>query len=166
MDTARCLSRLQKLCSKAEYCRADVYRKALKDLEGNAEAAGKVVDQLVKEKYVDDARYASAFAREKATLQGWGPVKIRFQLRGKGVSEADIAAALEEVEPEKADAKLEKVLAAKARTLEGDPQFRLKLLKFALSRGYEYGVVEAAIKNRYAPKNDADAPDVTDVRVF
>ena len=147
MDAARCLSRLQKLCSKAEYCRADVYRKALKDLEGDAEAAGKVVEALVADKYVDDARYASAFAREKASLQGWGPIKIRFQLRGTGVPDSVITAALEEIEPEKADARLEKLLAAKARTLEGDPQFRLKLLKFALSRGYEYDAVEAALKN-------------------
>ena len=147
MDAARCLSRLQKLCSKAEYCRADVYRKALKDLEGDAEAAGKVVEALVADKYVDDARYASAFAREKASLQGWGPIKIRFQLRGKGVPDSVITAALEEIEPEKADARLEKLLTAKARTLEGDPQFRLKLLKFALSRGYEYDAVEAALKN-------------------
>ena len=146
MDTARCLSRLQKLCSKAEYCRADMYRKALKDLEGDEEAAQKVVEALVAEKYVDDARFASAFAREKASLQGWGPVKIRFQLRGKGVPDSVIAAALEEIEPEKADARLEKLLSAKARTLEGDPQFRLKLLKFALSRGYEYNTVEAALK--------------------
>ena len=146
MDTARCLSRLQKLCSKAEYCRADMYRKALKDLEGDEEAAQKVVETLVAEKYVDDARFASAFAREKASLQGWGPVKIRFQLRGKGVSDSVIASALEEIEPEKADARLEKLLSAKARTLEGDPQFRLKLLKFALSRGYEYNTVEAALK--------------------
>ena len=145
MDAARCLSRLQKLCSKAEYCRADVYRKALKDLEGDGEAAAKVVEALVADKYVDEARYASAFAREKATLQGWGPVKIRFQLRGKGIKEADIAAALSEIEPEKAEAKLDKVLAAKARTLEGDPQFKLKLLKFGLSRGYNYDEVEKAV---------------------
>lgn len=145
MDAARCLSRLQKLCSKAEYCRADVYRKALKDLEGDEDAAGRVVEQLLSDKYVDDARYASAYAREKASLQGWGPVKIRFQLRAKGVSDANIRAALEEVEPEKARAKLQKLLEAKAKTLAGDPQFRLKLIKYALSRGYDYNVVEDII---------------------
>ena len=145
MDAARCLSRLQKLCSKAEYCRADVYRKALKDLEGDEEAAGRVVEQLLADKYVDDARYASAYAREKASLQGLGPVKIRFQLRAKGVSDANIRAALEEVEPEKARAKLQKLLETKAKTLAGDPQFRLKLIKYALSRGYDYNVVEDII---------------------
>ena len=145
MDAARCLSRLQKLCSKAEYCRADVYRKALKDLEGDEEAAGRVVEQLLADKYVDDARYASAYAREKASLQGWGPVNIRFQLRAKGVSDANIHAALEEVEPEKARVKLQKLLETKAKTLAGDPQFKLKLLKFGLGRGYNYDQVEEAV---------------------
>lgn len=145
-EYARCLSRLQKRCSKAEYCSSDVYRKALKALDGDAEAAARVLAALVEEKYVDDVRYAGAFAREKAGLQGWGPIKIRFQLRSKGISEDAIAAALEEVEPGRAADKLERLLAAKARTLEGDPQFRLKMIKFGLSRGYEYAAVEEALK--------------------
>ena len=142
----RTLARLQKLCAKAEYCRADVYRKALKALEGDAGEASRLVHSLVEERYVDDARYASAFAREKASLQGWGPIKIRFQLRGKGLSEEVITAALAEVEPEKAADKLERLLATKARTLQGDPQLRLKLLKFGLSRGYGFDAVEEALK--------------------
>lgn len=145
MDAARCLMRLQKLCSKAEYCVADIRRKALKDLEGDAAAAEEVVARLVEERYVDNVRYASAYAREKASIQGWGPVKIRFQLRGKGISDADITAALQEVEPQKAQEKLEKVLLAKARSLKGDPQFRLRLLKFGLTRGYNYDEVEEAV---------------------
>lgn len=145
MDTSRCLSRLQKQCSKAEYCTSDIRRKALKDLEGDADAADIVVASLVEDRYIDDARYASAYAREKATIQGWGPVKIRFQLRGKGISDAVISEALAEIEPAKAEDKLERVLTAKARTLQGDPQFRLKLLKFGLTRGYNYDEVEAAV---------------------
>lgn len=145
MDAAHCLSRLQKLCSKAEYCEADIYRKALKDLEGDADAARKVLEALISEKYVDNARYASAFAREKAAIQGWGPVKIRFQLKAKGVSEENIRAALEEVDEGKQADKLRKVLLAKARSLAGDPQFRLKLLRFGLTRGYDYDAVEAEV---------------------
>jgi len=145
MDYEKCLSRLQRLCSKAEYCRSQMYTKALRDLEGDSAAAKRIVDSLVSDKYVDDARYASAFAREKASIQGWGPVKIRFQLRAKGISDADIASGMSEIEEPKAARKLENVLAAKYRTLQGDPQCKLKLLKFALSRGYEYGDVAAAV---------------------
>lgn len=145
MDYDKCLSRLQRLCSKAEYCSSQMYTKALRDLEGDADAAKRVVDSLVADRYVDDARYASAFAREKSSIQGWGPVKIRFQLRSKGISDADIASGMSEIEQPKAARKLESVLAAKYRTLQGDPQCKLKLLKFALSRGYEYGDVAAAV---------------------
>lgn len=153
MDYDKCLSRLQRLCSKAEYCRSQMYTKALRDLEGDADAAKRVVDSLVADRYVDDARYASAFAREKASIQGWGPVKIRFQLRSKGISDADIASGMSEIEEPKAARKLESVLAAKYRTLQGDPQCKLKLLKFALSRGYEYqevsSILDLIIKNNH-----------------
>lgn len=145
MEYSRSLSRLQRLCSKAEYCRADIYRKALKDLDGDASEASRLVEELVRDRYVDDARYASAYAREKASIQGWGPVKIRFQLRARGISDPDIDAALLEIDSSQADSRLERLLAAKAKTLEGDPQFRLKLIKFGLSRGYEYGAVEDAL---------------------
>ena len=145
MDYDKCLSRLQRLCSKAEYCRSQMYTKALRDLEGDADAAKRVVDSLVADRYVDDARYASAFAREKSSIQGWGPVKIRFQLRSKGISDADIASGMSEIEEPKAARKLESVLAAKYRTLQGDPQCKLKLLKFALSRGYEYQEVSSIL---------------------
>ena len=145
MDQNKCLSRLQKLCSKAEYCTSDIRRKALKDLEGDEEAAARVVASLVQDRYVDDARYASAFAREKAQIQGWGPLKIRFQLRAKGVKDSVITEALQEVEPQRAQDKLEKVLQVKAKALQGDPQFKLKLLKFGLGRGYDYDEVENAV---------------------
>ena len=139
------LERLQRQCARAEYCTSDVYRKALKALEGDAEGAARILASLTADRYVDDRRYAAAFAREKSSLQGWGPVKIRFQLRGKGISEEIITEALGEIDPEKAATKLDKLTAEKYRLLREDPQCRLKLLKALLSRGYGYDEVEAAV---------------------
>ena len=145
MEYSACLSRLQRLCSRAEYCARDMYRKALKDLDGDTEAAARIVAALKSDRYVDDARYASAFAREKSSLQGWGPVKIRFQLRSKGISEEDISAGMSEIESTKADAKLRRLIEEKYKVLAGDPQCKLKLLKYALSRGYEYDQVAPVV---------------------
>lgn len=139
------LERLQRQCARAEYCSSDVYRKALKALEGDEEGAARILASLTEDRYVDDRRYAAAFAREKSSLQGWGPVKIRFQLRGKGISEQIITEALGEIDPEKAASKLDKLTADKYRLLREDPQCRLKLLKALLSRGYGYDEVEAAV---------------------
>ncbi len=145
-DIKEIIVQFQAQCAKREYCAGDIRRKALEKLEWNREAAEEVVASLVADKFVDDARYASAFAREKSSLQGWGPVKIRFQLRAKGISDSDISAALEEIDAEKASARLEKLLANKWHSLQDDPQGRLKLIKFALSRGYEYEEIESLIR--------------------
>ena len=145
-DIKEIINQFQGQCAKREYCTSDIRRKALEKLEWNREAAEEVVASLIADKFIDDARYASAFAREKASLQGWGPVKIRFQLRSKGISDADISAALEEIDAEKASARLEKLLANKWHSLQDDPQGRLKLIKFALSRGYEYEEIESLIR--------------------
>ena len=146
MDEKKVLERLQRQCVRMESCTSDLYRKALKAMEGDAEAAARIMASLVEDRFVDDRRYAVAFAREKSSLQGWGPVKIRFMLRGKGISDETISEALLEVDPEKASLKLEKLAADKYRLLQGDPQCRLKLLKTLLSRGYGYDEVEAAVR--------------------
>ena len=96
--------------------------------EGDRDAAAEtVVSALVAEGYVDDRRYAAAYAREKSALSGWGPVKIRTTLLARGVERSTVLEALEEIDPERAASKLEKVLEAKWRTLCDDPQGRLKL---------------------------------------
>ena len=141
-------------CAKREYCSADVRRKALQRLEFDAAAAEAVVSALLSEGYVDDRRYAAAYAREKSALAGWGPVKIRTTLLARGVSREVVLEALEEIDPERAASKLEKVLAAKWRTLQEDPQGRLKLIRFALSRGYDYDPIRPLIERLTRPSDD------------
>lgn len=141
----RILDRLRGLCSRREYCVADVLKKAADGFEGDRAAAQEVVDVLVKEKYVDDLRYASAFARDKSAIQGWGEVKIRYMLSAKGVPRDVIDKALEEIDEDKAESRLEKLLQNKLKSLKDDPQRRLKLLRFALGRGYSYDEVNSLI---------------------
>ena len=146
MEEKKVLERLQRQCARMECCSSDIYRKALKAMEGDEEAAARITGSLVEDRFVDDRRYAAAFAREKSSLQGWGAVKIRFQLRGKGISDGIIAEALQEIDPAKAASKLDKLAADRYRLLKDDPQCRLKMLKALLSRGYSYDEVEDAVK--------------------
>ena len=139
------LNRLQAQCVRREYCIADVTAKAVRALDGDKDAARVVVEALVADRFVDEARYAAAFAREKAALTGWGPVKIRYALAAKGIPRETVAQALEEIDDPAAGHKMEAVLRTKYRTLAGDPQVRLKLLKFALGRGYEYEAVRELV---------------------
>ena len=71
--------------------------------------------------------------------------KISFALTGKGIDRQTIAEALEDIDTDAAAIKLDSVLAAKLRTLSSDPQRRVKLLRFALGRGYGYDEVKSAV---------------------
>ena len=137
-EFAKVLDRLQSQCVKREYCRSDIFRKALTAFEGDRDAAERLVASLVEDRFVDDSRYAAAFAREKARLSGWGPVKISYSLIAKGISKAVVSEALKEVDQEEADSRMVTVLETKYRALKGDPQEKFKLIKFGLTRGYEY----------------------------
>lgn len=138
MDPQKVADRMRGLCSRREYCRQDIMKKVLAALGGDADEAGRIMDRLVEGKYIDDLRYASAFARDKSSIAGWGATKIRYMLAAKGIDRETIAAALQEVDEGKASDRLEKLLSAKVRSLKDDPQCRMKLLRFALGRGYQY----------------------------
>lgn len=145
-DPQKVADRMRALCSRREYCRSDIMKKVMTSLDGDREEAEKIVELLVSERYIDDLRYASAFARDKASLAGWGEVKIRYMLSTKGISKDVISRALEEIDQNKAGERLEKLMENKLRSLKDDPQVRLKLLRFGLGRGYSYDEVSSVVE--------------------
>ena len=157
-DITKTLDYLRKLCSVREYCVRDIRDKAEKRL-GNAAGAEKVVQTLQQEGYLSEQRYANAFARDKAAISGWGSYKFRFHLSAKGIPAAIIEQALKEIDGEKADEKLRRSIASKYALLQGDSQIKIKLLKFALSRGYSYEEVNKVVSEILHGKNE-DLPQI------
>lgn len=153
-DPAKVLDRMRVLCSRREYCRGDIMKKLLTALEGDRDQAQLLMDQLISEKYIDDSRYASAYARDKSSIAGWGAVKIRYMLQAKGISQEDISSALADIDDDRASSKLYKLLETKARSLKNDPQKGLKLKRFALSRGYGYDEVSKMVDTILYNEND------------
>lgn len=155
------LLRLENRCARCEYCSGDIYTKAVKalsavpeykdDTEKVRELAAQLLSSLQENGYVDDLRYASAFAREKSAISGWGPVKIRFALTSKRIPSRLIEEALSEIDAGRSEEKLRRLLESKWKILTGPdgsiPQdARLKLIRFALSRGYDYESVRGPIE--------------------
>lgn len=137
-DALKVLDKLRRLCSRREYCTSDILKKASEALNGDQNRAEEVLQVLVSERYVDDLRYASAYARDKASISGWGEVKIKYMLSAKGIAKDVITRALEEIDEGKAESRLEKLLENKWKSLKDDPQGKMKLIRFALGRGYGY----------------------------
>ena len=139
------LDKMRNLCSRREYCRSDIMKKVLKALDGDRDGAEKIIETLVGEKYIDEIRYSSAFARDKSSIAGWGETKIRYMLSAKGIPRDTISLALEEIDEGKAAGRLEKLMENKFKSLKDDPQCRIKMLRFALGRGYGYEEVSSVL---------------------
>ena len=150
-DYQKTLDYLRRLCSAREYCVGDIRDKALKRLESEQDVQ-RAVASLIDDGYLCQQRYADAFARDKASIAGWGPVKIRFTLKAKGVDDATISSALAQIDRTRSEEKMRRVIEAKFKTLATDPQVKIKLLKFALSRGYQYdsvsGIIDALVRGK------------------
>ena len=143
------MDKMRRLCSRREYCVSDIRAKLMKELDGDVQKVETAINKLKDEKYVDDLRYATAYARDKASISGWGATKIRYMLSAKGVAKDVISEALNEVDEVKASTRLEKLLENKYKSLKDDPQWKIKLLRFALGRGYSYDEVNYQI-HRFA----------------
>ncbi len=141
------LVRMAELCAGAEQCSGDIRQKILK--QGfSIEEADKMLAYLRANKYIDDSRYARAYAVDKVRFSGWGKMKVKMGLRVKGMSDSVIAQALDYI-PEKDYVEvLYKVLLAKARSLDlREVKERQKLYRHLVSRGFESQLIISAIRN-------------------
>lgn len=139
--------RLATMCARCEQAEGDLRRK-LHDWGLAQPDASAVIQRLKQERYLDNARFARAYCRDKLRFNGWGRIKIGYMLRGKGIEQEHIDAALAEINDEQYAAILHDALAAKAKTLSGKPaeQMRAALLRFASSRGFEPSLIYRALE--------------------
>lgn len=133
------LSRLQRLCSRAEKCVADVRRK-LSEWEFAPGEASKIIARLQGGGFVNEQRYAKAFVHDKIALSHWGVVKIRKALKDKKIDDEIIREALGGIDKLTQEQHLACLLSQKDKSLKAvAPAARkIKLLRFALGRGFEY----------------------------
>lgn len=137
--------RLAGLCARSEQCTADLRTKI--DRAGlDAEAAGRILGFLQSEKFLDDARFAVAYARDKARFAGWGPAKIRAGLAAKHIPSTMVAEAIDKVDPEDFAAALSRAAIAKSRQLDlNSRDDRTRLARHLFSRGFGYEAVRAEV---------------------
>lgn len=139
---------LARLCARAEKSSGDARRLMRTWGVPESEREG-VLKRLLRERFIDDSRYASAFVRDKIALSGWGPYKIRTALTAKGVARDIIDEALSECDRTKMDSRLEQMLNRKLGSLHtGTPyERRAKLMRYGLSLGYDYSTVADRVED-------------------
>ena len=134
------LSRLQQLCSTKEYCSFDLTQKLT---QWGIEDGTRILERLMEDKFLDEQRYASAFANDKWKFGKWGRQKIAYALRGKHIPDNIIEEAFANIDEEAYTEMVKNELEKKRKSIKEKDEFKLKqkLFRFAQSRGYELDLV-------------------------
>ena len=136
-----------RLCARSEKSSGDALRLMQQWQVPQAERQG-VLERLVKDRFIDDGRYAEAYVREKMRFSGWGVHKIRAALRAKSVAPDIIAKALDQLTPEGNTERLAEMIRKKAAktSYKNAYDLKTKLVRFGMSRGFDLDDVLSAIE--------------------
>jgi regulatory protein len=117
-----------------------------------------VLSRLIEEDYLNEERYATAFAGGKFRIKQWGKVKIVHALKQQQVSPYNLQKAMREVDQEVYRKTLEKLTRKKWTSLQGKgltPLHRqLKTRSYLLQRGYEPALVQEMLGQISAETED------------
>ena len=137
MSEEQALARLTALCASAEHCTGEMIDKMTK-WEISEEAQARIMEHLVKNKYVDDERYCRAFVHDKMEYNHWGRRKIEQALYVKHVDKAIQKTVLDEIPDEDFIDILRPLIVQKRRQTRANSEYEMnmKLMRFAASRGF------------------------------
>jgi regulatory protein len=139
MDKKQALSKTMALCAKQEYCSGDV-REKLRVWGISPQDSDEIIRELVKQKFIDDLRYATAYVKDKIRFNQWGRIKLRYMLGAKKIPGSIIDQVLQEINQELYTEVLKDLLQKKDKSLKKEPDLwihKQKLIRFAQSRGFE-----------------------------
>jgi regulatory protein len=142
MDYETALKRAAALCSSQEQCSSHI-RNKLNSWKVPEHDAEKILQLLIREKFLDDARYANFYVRDKFRLNGWGKIKLAVMLKQKEIPKAIIEEALKQIDPEDYKQSCARLISEKAATLRESNQYKRKgkLFRFAAQRGFESDLI-------------------------
>ena len=125
-------------CAVKEYCCSEIASK-LQQKGATPDETEALLERLVNEKYIDEARYAAAFVSDKFRFDHWGRIKINHALRQKGIADSLIREALEAIDEEEYRTMLTEFIQSKRRTTKGDTPYAVnqKIARSAITRGFE-----------------------------
>ena len=140
------LSKATALCSGSEHCMSQIMEK-LSLWNVSPQDAYDIMDYLVKEKYIDNKRFARAYCHDKFCYNHWGRIKIRQMLRHLRLGDEEIEEGMETIDEEDYLEALNDVLRAKDRTLKDKDKYlrKAKLVRHLLSRGFETELAISAV---------------------
>ena len=137
---------LAALCAQAEHCQQEM-RDKMKRWNIDETAQNHVIARLVKERYIDDERFARAFVKDKIRYNKWGRRKVQQALWMKRIDDEIQQRVLDEIDDKEYLDVLRPLLKQKRKSIKADSDYELnqKLVRFALGRGFTFDLIRQCL---------------------
>jgi regulatory protein len=129
-------------CAYQERCHKEVLER-LAEWGIYGEDADGLLVKLIELNYLNEERFAKAFAGGKFRVKQWGKLRIKQELKMRDISEYCIQLGLKEIEDSDYKQTLHEVLEKKLRSIKANKPAELKnkAYQYALSRGFEPSLI-------------------------
>ncbi len=143
------LQKAKQFCAYQERCHSETKDK-LTSFGLHKNDVEELLAQLIEENFLNEERYAIAFAGGHFRTKQWGRVKIKYALSQKKVSAYCIKKALAGINEDDYEQTLIKLATAKLSTLKGEKNIftkKAKLQNYLLQKGYEAAMIGVVLKD-------------------
>ena len=147
LSPSQAMNRAAALCARSEQAPRDISEKLTKWGLSRTDA-NQVLHQLTEQGFINEERFAKAFVKDRFAFNGWGRIKIAYQLKLKGIPGDIIDDALTAIDDELYRDRLIELLCNKWRTVKDrEPRAAwAAMMRFASSRGFETQVASECVK--------------------
>ena len=137
---------LAALCAQAVHCQQEM-RDKMRRRELDETVQNRILARLVKERYVDDERYARAFVKDKIRYNKWGRRKVQQALWLKHIDSDIQQRVLDEIDEKEYLDVLRPLLKQKRKSVKAESDYELnqKLVRFALGRGFSFDIIRQCL---------------------
>ncbi|MDA9555363.1 recombination regulator RecX [Pelobium sp.] len=148
IDLKTATSKVEAYCAYQERSQYEVRGKLL-ELGIKHEELEQVIVHLIENNFLNEERFAKAYAQGKLRIKGWGKKKIAQGLKFKQVSAPLIKKALQNLDETEYLNKLKEVIQKKSETVKEKTAYQrnYKLAQYALSRGFEQDLIFFMLKD-------------------
>ena len=149
LSKEQALQKLKHYCGYQERSHSEVKEK-LYSLGVWKKDHDEILATLIEENYLNEERFAMAFAGGKLRMKRWGRVKIKYELKQRQVSEYNIKKALKQIDEAEYMTSLKKLAEDRYASLKGEQYLvrKKKTIDYLIQKGYEPGLIQIVMNEQ------------------
>lgn len=143
--------KIRHYCAYQERSHKEV-RNKLFDYGLYASEVDEIITEIIGDGFLNEERYAKAFAGGKFRIKKWGRLKIKNELEANGLTQNCIRVGLKEISDQDYAVTLKHILEKKLAQLTDDNLFvkRDKAARYAIQKGFEPELVWKELKESFS----------------